>query len=68
MDRKGFFICWGGQGARALVCTCPARSNFFPFPKLPLAGAFALGHGNTIQYKSKGESEQSAKTTKGLPI
>ena len=21
MDRKGFFICWGGQGARALVCT-----------------------------------------------
>ena len=40
MDRKGFFICWGGQGARALVCTCPARSNFFPFPKTPACGGF----------------------------
>ena len=26
------------------------------------------GDVDTIQYKSKGESEQSAKTTKGLPI
>ena len=46
MDRKGFFLFAGAgrgpgaQPARALVCTCPARSNFFPFPKLPLCGNF----------------------------